>query len=88
MDEPGIQEMHRSERAAYIAGQALIGSDGTESRAAKHGTLPLGYLDPSHAAVLRTEPAIGGSLTTSQAHRKDAPILRDHGSYRLAWLPD
>ena len=84
--------MRRIELAEYDAVQALIGSDGTESRAAKHGTLPLDYLDPSHAAaahtVLRTEPAIGGSLTTSQAHRKDAPILRDHGSYRLAWLPD
>ena len=32
--------------------------------------------------------AVGGSLTISQANRKDTPELLNHGSYRLAWLPD
>src|SRR5207244_7775800 len=51
--------------------------DGGEFRAAKHGPFPLGHLDPPHAAnahvVLQTEPAIGGSLATSQGRRKRAP---------------
>ena len=76
VDDPGIQGMCRIEFAEYRAVQALIGPDGAEFRAAEHGAFPLGHLDPPHAAaahaVLRTEPAIGGSLTTSQVRRKAA----------------
>ena len=65
VDDAGIQGMCRIEFAEYRAVQALIGPDGAEFRAAEHGTLPLGHLDPPHAAtahaVLRTEPAIAAA---------------------------
>ena len=53
---------------------------------------PAQSLEPLQAAtahaVLRTDLAIGGRLAPSQARRKGNTVLFDHGSYRLAWLPD
>src|SRR5262249_6103773 len=76
---PDIQGMCRIEFGEYRAVQLFIRPDGTEFRAAKHGPFPLGHLDPQHAAnahvVLPTEPAIGGTLATSQGRRKRAPFL-------------
>src|SRR6516225_1938192 len=79
VDDPDIQGMCRIEFAEYRAVQPFIAPDGAEFRAAKHRPFPLGHLDPPHAAnahvVLPTEPAIGGSLATSQGYRKRAPFL-------------
>src|SRR6516165_8827417 len=79
VDDPDIQGMCRIEFAEYRAVQPFIGPDGAEFRPAKHETFPLGHLDPPHAAnahvILPTEPAIGGSLATSQGRRKRAPFL-------------
>src|SRR5262249_17349209 len=77
VDDPDIQRMCRIEFAEYRAVQPFIRPDDGEFRAAKHGPFPLGHLDPPYAAnahvVLPTEPAIGGSLATSQDRRKRAP---------------
>jgi len=65
VDDPRIQRMCRIELSDYRAMQALIGADGTEFRAAEHGTFPLGHLDLKHAAaahaVLRIEAAIAAA---------------------------
>ena len=92
VDDPDIPEVCRIELAEYRAVQPFIRPDGAEFRAAKDGPFPLGRLDPQHAAnthvVLPTEPAIGGSLSTSQGRRKRAPWFLTQGSYRLTRLPD
>src|SRR4051812_26721505 len=51
VDDPGIQRVCRIDFAEYRAVQTLIGADGTEFRAAEHGTFPLGHLDPLHTAT-------------------------------------
>src|ERR1700674_699436 len=88
VDDPDIQGMCRIEFAEYRAVQPFIRPDGAEFRAAKHGPFPLGHLDPPHAAnahvVLPTEPAIGGSLATSQGRRKRAPSCPRPWRIRLA----
>src|SRR5215813_12882813 len=85
VDDPDIQGMCRIEFAEYRAVQPFIRPDGAEIHAAKDGPFPLGHLDPQHAAnahvVLTTEPAIGGSLATSQGRRKRA-------LFRPSTLPD
>src|SRR5437762_3070467 len=43
--------MCRIEFAEHCAVQPLIGPHVTEFRAAEHGSFPLGYLDPLHAAA-------------------------------------
>jgi len=79
VDDSDIQGMCRVEFAEYRAVQPFIRPDSAEFRAIKHGPFPFGHLDPQHAAnahiVLPTEPAIGGSLATSQGRRKRAPFL-------------
>src|SRR5262249_6142571 len=76
IDDTGIQGMCRIEFAEYRPVHPFIRPAGAEFRPAKPGPFPLGPLDPQHAAnahvVLPTEPAIGGSLATSQDRRKRA----------------
>ena len=50
VDDAGIQRMCRIEFAEQLAVQALIRPDGAEFHAAEHGALPLGHLEPLHAA--------------------------------------
>src|SRR5215831_11122915 len=69
----------RQPHAVNHTDRPFIRPDGAEFRAAKYEAFPFGHLDPQHAAnahvVLPTEPAIGGSLATSQGRRKRAPFL-------------
>src|SRR6516165_12813536 len=91
VDDPDIEGMCRIEFAEYRAVQPFIRPDGAEFRAAKHAPFPLGHLDPPHTAnahvILPTEPAIGGSLATSQGRRKRAPFLPRPSRGPLALAP-
>src|SRR4051794_16371287 len=65
VEDPRIQRMRRIELSEYGAVTALIGADGTEFRAAEHGTFPFRHLDLKYAAaahaVLRAEAAIAAA---------------------------
>ena len=62
VDDPGIQGVRRIEFAEYRAVQPLIRADSTEFRAAEHGLLPLGHLDPHADAHVVLRPGIDRSL--------------------------
>jgi hypothetical protein len=88
VDDAGIQAMCRIEFAEHRAVQPLMGPHGTEFRAAEHGSFPLGYLDPLHAAdahdVLPRELVIDGQPSNPPDCRKSSSsLLAEAARYAL-----